>query len=182
MRYLKHAETGEVRQVSHDDDSSFTELTAERLDNGQPVWAQTGRQDPDVATAIVAGIDGIGTSTRALGAGITSSAIIATVNRPGRVTAAVYIPKAAITGADTNTRTLTIVNRGQDGTGTTVIATLALTDGINADAFTATAMTLSGAAANKKVANGDVLTAVSTHIGTGLADPGGRVQVTIDPD
>jgi hypothetical protein len=40
-------------------------------------------------------------------------------------------PDAAITGANTNTRTISLVNKGQDGTGTTVVATLALTSGVN---------------------------------------------------
>ena len=98
----------------------------------------------------------------------------------GTVTRVAYIPSAAITGANTDTRTLTVVNKGQDGTGTTNVATLALTSGVNAAASDAKTITLNGTAANLVVAAGDVLAFVSTHAGSsGLADPGGQVVVEI---
>lgn len=52
MRYMKHVKTGEIRQVSHDDDTTFNELQAERLDDSTPAWAQTGAHDPAVATVV----------------------------------------------------------------------------------------------------------------------------------
>lgn len=98
----------------------------------------------------------------------------------GTVTSVAYTPEAAITGANTDTRTLTLVNKGQAGAGTTVIATLALTSGVNGVAFDEKALTLSATAADLVVANGDILAFVSTHGGSsGLADPGGRVEVEI---
>lgn len=95
------------------------------------------------------------------------------------VTAVSYIPEATITGANTNSRTLTLVNKAQDGTGTTVVATLALTSGVNAAAADEKPLTLSGVAGATTVASGDVLEFVSTHSGTGIADPGGRVHVEL---
>lgn len=98
----------------------------------------------------------------------------------GTVSSATYTPEANITGANTETRTLTVVNKGTDGNGTTVVATLALTSGINALDFDEKALTLSVVAGATTVAEGDVLAFVSTHSGsTGLADPGGLAQVEI---
>lgn len=97
----------------------------------------------------------------------------------GTVTAAVYTPNAAITGAATNSRTLTIFNRKGDGTGTLAVATLALVVGVNAAAETEKALTLSGTPANATFAQGDVLTFSSVHVGTGIADPGGQALVEL---
>ena len=98
----------------------------------------------------------------------------------GEVTAVSYTPEANITGDDTESRTITIVNKGQDGNGTTVMATLAFTTGVNATDFNESAATLSAVADATDVAAGDILAAVSTHVGsTGLADPGGLVQVSV---
>lgn len=98
----------------------------------------------------------------------------------GTVTAASYIPEANVTGDNTETRTLTIVNKGADGNGSTVVGTLAFTTGVNATDFNEQDFTLSAVAGATTVAAGDVLAFVSTHTGaTGLADPGGRVQVEI---
>lgn len=98
----------------------------------------------------------------------------------GEVTSVSYTPEANVTGNTTETRTLTVVNKGADGNGTTVVATLALTTGVNLTDFNETAFTLSAVADATDVAEGDILAAVSTHGGsTGLADPGGVVQVEI---
>jgi hypothetical protein len=98
----------------------------------------------------------------------------------GTVTSVSYTPKADITGANTESRTLTLVNKGSDGNGTTVVATLAFTSGVNASDYDEKAFTLSLVAGATTVAAGDILAAVSTHVGsTGLADPGGLVQVEI---
>lgn len=107
------------------------------------------------------------------------STVLGEAQFAGTVSRSAYVPSAAITGANTNSRTLTLTNRGQDGTGTTVVATLALTSGVNAAADDAKALTLSGTAANLVVAAGDVLTFDSVHVGTGITDPGGQVIVEI---
>lgn len=98
----------------------------------------------------------------------------------GTVTSVSYTPEANITGANTETRTLTLVNKGAAGAGTVVVATLALTSGVNGTAFDEKALTLSVVAGATTVAEGDILAFVSTHSGsTGLADPGGLAQVEI---
>lgn len=98
----------------------------------------------------------------------------------GTVTGVSYVADTTLTGANTDSRTLSLVNKGQAGSGTTTVASKAFTNGVNATAFDETAITLSATAADLEVSEGDVLAFVSTHVGsTGLADPGGTVYVTI---
>ena len=92
----------------------------------------------------------------------------------GRVTEVSFVARAAITGADTNTRQLQVLN------GATVVATKQFDSGVDAAANAETTITLSGTAANLIVAAGDILQWDSNAIGAGLADPGGLVQVTIE--
>lgn len=95
----------------------------------------------------------------------------------GTVTSVSYVPEAAITGHDTETRTLTLVNKGAAGAGTTVVATLAFVASNDGVAFDEKAFTLSVVANATTVAAGDILAYVSAHTGsTGLADPGGKVM------
>jgi len=116
----------------------------------------------------------------AVGATATADQNVGEAPVAGTVTGVSYTPEANITGADTDTRTLTLVNKGAAGAGSTVIATLAFTNGVNGTAFDEKAFTLSATAANRVVAAGDILAFVSTHAGSsGLADPGGLVQVEI---
>lgn len=97
----------------------------------------------------------------------------------GTVSAVTYVASTAITGADTNSRTVVVVDKGAAGSGTTIVATKAFTNAVNAAADAATTITLSGTAANLVVAAGDVLVWQSTHVGTGLADPGGLVHIEL---
>jgi hypothetical protein len=97
----------------------------------------------------------------------------------GTVVGVTYAPVAAITGANTNSRTISLVNHAQDGTGATVIASLPLTNGVNAAAFDEKDVTLSAVAGATTVAAGDILEGKSLSVGTGIADPGGTLFVTI---
>lgn len=98
----------------------------------------------------------------------------------GTVTKVALVPEAAVTGNNTDTRTFTLVNKGQSGAGSTVIATLALTAGVNLVAFDEKTFTLSAVAGATTVAAGDVLACVEAHGGSsGLAHSGGRVVVEI---
>lgn len=96
----------------------------------------------------------------------------------GAVTSVTYAPVAAITGAATNNRTISVINKGQTGVGTTVVASLNYAAGVNAVAFDENTITLSAVANATTVAAGDVLALLSTHILTGIADPGGSLFVT----
>lgn len=97
----------------------------------------------------------------------------------GTVTRVAYIPAGTITGANTNSRTYTVTNQGQAGAGTTNVATLAMVSGVNATGDAAKTVPLNGTAANLVVAAGDTLTFESTHIGTGIAEPGGTAIVEV---
>lgn len=107
----------------------------------------------------------------------TASTAILEAPFAGTVTAVSYTPVANITGDSTNSRTLTLVNKGTDGNGTTVVATLAYTTGVNATDFNEDALTLSAVEGATTVAEGAILAWVSTHVASGLADPGGLVQI-----
>lgn len=101
----------------------------------------------------------------------------------GTVTSVSYIPDTAITGANTESRTVSLINKGAAGSGTTAPALLAMVSGVNSAAFDEKAITLSATAADLDVASGDVLAWKSLHVGsTGLADPGGTVIVTLTRD
>lgn len=100
--------------------------------------------------------------------------------RTGTVTAVRYYPDAAIVGADTNSLTLSLLNGGNDGTGTTSVATLALVAAAGTkNKLVDFALTLSGTAANLDIDDEDVLIWRSEKVGTGLLDPGGIVEVDI---
>lgn len=112
----------------------------------------------------------------------TTDTVVGEVDQAGRVTSVSYTPEAAITGAASpNSRTFTLVNKGQAGAGTTTVATLAMVLGVDGVAFDEKAITLTATAADRVVAAGDVLLWVSTAVtgGGGLVDPGGVVQVEI---
>jgi len=111
--------------------------------------------------------------------GTDDSFIIGVAPWDGTVTAVTYIPEAAITGANTNTRAIRVRNKGLAGAGTTVVAELQFNTGVDAVAFDEKAITLSGTAANLVVVAGDVLELFSDSVGDGLAEPGGIVKVTL---
>lgn len=100
----------------------------------------------------------------------------------GVVTAVRYLANAAYTGAATNYRSFQVRNKGQAGTGTTVVAQLDGINAVNLAAFDEAAITLSGTAANLVVNDGDVLSSYSLHVGTGLADPGGKLIIEYTRD
>lgn len=117
--------------------------------------------------------------TAAVAAGSDASFIIGVVAEDETVSAVTYTPVSTITGANTNTRTIAVVNKGAAGSGTTSVASLALTSGNNITGFDEGALTLSVVAGALTVTAGDVLAFTSTHAASGLADPGGKVRVTL---
>lgn len=92
----------------------------------------------------------------------------------GSITSVKYVPDATQAGAATNSRTLTVVNK----TKTKTAATLELLSGVELTEAAAKAIPVSGTAANVEVAEGDEIAFVSTHVGTGIKDPGGLVEIT----
>lgn len=99
----------------------------------------------------------------------------------GTVTDVSYTADAAVTGAASPaSRTVSLINKGQSGAGTTVVASLALLGGVDLVADDEKAITLSAVAGATTVAVGDILAWSSAAVGgTGLVDPGGLVQVEL---
>lgn len=96
----------------------------------------------------------------------------------GVISAVKYTTITAITGAATNNRTVSLVNAGHtDGSGTTSVASLSFASGTDTVAAFPKSITLSATAADLAVSAGDVLVWKSTHVGTGIADPGGLVSI-----
>jgi hypothetical protein len=99
----------------------------------------------------------------------------------GRVASVAIIPEAALTANGTNFRTFRVINKGQSGSGSTVVASFA-TDTPTTDdlaAFDEKAIPLSGTPANLNVAAGDVLAVDETVAGTGVAHSGYKAIVEI---
>lgn len=116
----------------------------------------------------------------AAGAGVAQDQVIGEAPFAGTVTSVTFTPEANITGQATNYRTFRVVNKGADGNGTTTVASLVFDSASVAGLdFDELALTLSGTAADLAVAEGDILAWDETVTGTGLASPGGKVQVEI---
>lgn len=99
----------------------------------------------------------------------------------GTVTAFKIVPEAALTAHGTNYRTFRLVNKGQAGAGTTVVATFA-TDTVTTDdlaAFDEKAIPLSAVAHATEVVAGDVLAVDETVAASGVAHSGYRAIVEI---
>jgi len=134
---------------------------------------ETGGAPAPIAKEVVGNIP-------ARAAGADGSEPIGRVPFDGTITGVTFVPRSTLTGADTDTRSLSVVNKGQAGAGTTSVASRGFTNGVNAAAFDEKPLTLSATAADLNVAEGDILALSSAHSGsTGLADPGGIVIVTI---
>lgn len=100
----------------------------------------------------------------------------------GTVTAVSIIPDTAMSGVNTNSATLSLINKGTTGGGTAVAATLALTSGVDLVAFDAKAITVSTVTANVTVAAGDVLALSHIKVSSNVAvtTPPSLVKVTIN--
>lgn len=112
-------------------------------------------------------------------AGTTQDFVIGEASHGGTVSEVTIIPEAAVTAHATNYRTIRVVNKGDDGAGTTVVASLALDTPTTDDlvAFDEKTIPLSGTAANLVVAEGDVLVADETVAASGLAHGGYTIKV-----
>lgn len=87
-----------------------------------------------------------------------------------KVIAAYVMFQGAITGADTNFVTPTIINAGLVGTGADVVASKAYTSGVDAVALVAEALTNSVTPANLLVSAGEVLAYLSNMTGSSVFD------------
>lgn len=94
-----------------------------------------------------------------------------------RIKAVGFIPAAAVTGANTNTTHLNVINKGAAGSGTTEIGNYDLTSGNNLAAtdvyWIATGLTTA-------MAEDDVLALTAEKVGTGLDVPAGTFVIVYD--
>jgi hypothetical protein len=100
----------------------------------------------------------------------------------GHVGAVSVVPDALITGVASNYKTIALQNRGQAGSGTTVMASRACSSGNNAPQADETALALSGTATDYDFAEGDILAIVTTVTGTGMTLPGMAVMLDLVRD
>lgn len=113
-------------------------------------------------------------------AGAAQDQVIGEAPYAGTISAASIIPEAALTADNTNNRSFRIINKGQSGAGSTVVASYqSNVAGGNLVAFDEKDLTLSGTPANLVVAAGDILVADETVAGSGIAHSGYKVQVGI---
>lgn len=104
--------------------------------------------------------------------------VLGEIQYNGTVSEVTLIPAAAVTPDNTNNRTFTVVNKGGDGLGNVVIATLVTN--IAGGAWVAgdeKPFTLSATAGNLNVVANDVLECVETVAGTGVAHP--QLELTV---
>jgi len=105
--------------------------------------------------------------------------IVGVASESETVTLVQYVPTSTQAGANSNSRTLNLFNRNAtDGTGTVLVASLALVTGVDLIDNVAKTLPLSGTPSNLALTAGCVMEFSSDHVGTGLADPGGLVIVT----
>lgn len=99
----------------------------------------------------------------------------------GTVSGVVIVPEANGTANATNFRTFRVLNKGAEGSGSTVVASFA-TDTPTTDdlkAFDERVIPLLGTAANLVVKAGDVLVADETKAAEGLAHSGYKIRVEV---
>jgi hypothetical protein len=114
----------------------------------------------------------------AAGAAVTQDQVVGRSPITGRVSYVVLVPEAALVANATNFRTFRILNRGQAGAGSAVVATFATDTPATDDlqAFNDRVIPLTAAV---DVAQGDVLAVDETVAGTGVAHSGYKVSVEL---
>lgn len=122
------------------------------------------------------------TTAPAAGAAVAQDQVIGEAPFAGEVVEVTFTPEANLTANATNFRTFRVINKGQDGNGTTVVASFA-TDTVTTDDlsdFDEKAIPLSGTPANLVVAAGDILALDETVAGTGVAHSGYSIEVVLN--
>jgi hypothetical protein len=88
-----------------------------------------------------------------------------------------FVPFAAVTGANTNSATLTVTNKGNDGAGVTTLGSQALLSTVD---LTAHAKNIITEVITTDLTAGDVIAFGVTKVGTGLDVPGGLWLIGYD--
>lgn len=116
-------------------------------------------------------------------AGTAQAIVLGRAGKAGTLTSAIGVPVGAVATDETDFRLWTIQNRGQDGTGTTIMATLTTktTGGAAMVAYDERSYTLSATPANLIVAAGDIIAVLETVGASGKAHTGLLTKATFDP-
>lgn len=177
--YFRNVETQAVRKVEKDSPEYRRLQVIKTGDSRFPLYEEvTPQQAAESETETVQKLET--TVPASAAAGTAQDQVVGEAPEAGRVVSVSYTPEANITGAATNFRTFRLVNKGQDGNGSTLVASLAFSSGaVTADDFDEKVITLTGVTADRNVAAGDILAWDETVAGTGLSSPGGKVQVEI---
>lgn len=164
MNYLKRISDGAVTTGLDHDSDVYRALVATKL------YEDVSSPQADAATARL-----LVATLKASAVGADQTALLSDEQETAITVSAVgYVPASAITGADTNSRTISVI-AGPDKASPISVASKAFTSGVNAAASpTETVITLGTAA----VPAGEPIIAKSLHVGTGIADPGGVITVT----
>ena len=116
----------------------------------------------------------------ALGTDVEGNTVAFEAEFAGKILNVGHIPIAAITGASTNHRKISVINKGSGGLGAVEMAALAYDNGVTAAAYDKKNVPVSGTAADLEFAEGDVIVVYSSTPGSGIADPGGAVLIKIE--
>jgi len=117
------------------------------------------------------------TQAKAAGSEATKDLAYWIVPHDCRLTCGYFTPYADVSGADTNSTNLNIVNRGLDGAGTTEISSLELTSGND---LTAAAKNQLATGLTTDLSAGQVIALEGELVGTGLAVGEGYVTFGYD--
>jgi hypothetical protein len=95
-------------------------------------------------------------ATAAVSGGADANTPVFVAPFPATVTSVQYVTPSAITGADTNSRTVSLINKGAAGSGSTAVATFQFNERRERGCGRREGVTLSGTPANVVLASGDV--------------------------
>lgn len=112
-------------------------------------------------------------------AGTDDAWVVGEAPYAGVIVGVSYTTDANIAGHASNNRVFSLINTGAAGSGTTSVATVTSDASNSFTAYNEKQLTITNTAANRVVAQGDILKFVSDAQASGVADPGGVVQVTI---
>lgn len=116
-----------------------------------------------------------------LAATATEEDPIFVADRDVLITSVSILPQAAVTGDSTNSKTLDVIDKSTDGSGTTAISTsLVLSTGVNLTAFKPQGITLASSS-GYKLGQGKALTLKTAKVGTGVLMPNLLIQITWEP-
>ena len=184
LALVKQRTTAASNTVTPDPNVAMVEGGSYTIGAGEPIWEDIpGERAAKFASRCIVGVlDAtlVGGDSQALLTGGLADDIT--------VTGVTYNPVAAIKGADTNSRTMSVVSGTESGVWhekeadtVNVIAKLALVKEVESAANAEKKLTLEEAG-KLKVTAGTNVVAISLHVGTGIVDPGGIVLVTYTHD